>query len=189
MAAGGSAGAAVATAEDTAVRVSVSPADAMESLPDSVELVCRPPELCTTPERGSAVEASLGEEVEPVWASTGLCTLPGVEPRRSQPLRPTNSFSTSDPLMTDLLRILMPNPNPNRTDDDELRGIRRRTRRIRRTGGGRLGERHPRRVRHSGSYAEHERQHTRADNVLRFTGIALRAQPARAPAERPPEPA
>jgi hypothetical protein len=42
--------------------------------------VCAPPELCTTPERGSAVEASLGEEVELAWASTELCTTRDVEP-------------------------------------------------------------------------------------------------------------
>ena len=79
-AAGGSAGAAVATAAGTPVWVGVAPADAVVSLLDGVELVCAPPELCTIPERGSAVEASLGEEVELVWASTELCTIPDVEP-------------------------------------------------------------------------------------------------------------
>ena len=57
-----------------------SPADAVVSLLDGVELVCAPPELCTIPERGSGVEASLGEEVELAWASTELCTIPDVEP-------------------------------------------------------------------------------------------------------------
>ena len=77
---GGSSGAAVATAKGTPVRVGVAPADAVVSLLDSVELVCGPPELCTTPERGSAVEASLGEEVELAWASIELRTIPDVEP-------------------------------------------------------------------------------------------------------------
>ena len=80
VAAGGSAGAAVATAAGTSVWVGVAPADAVVSLLDGVELVCAPPELCTIPERGSAVEASLGEEVELAWASTELCTIPDVEP-------------------------------------------------------------------------------------------------------------
>ena len=62
-AAGGSAGAAVATAAGTPVGVDVAPSAAV-SLLDGVELVCAPPELCKIPERGSAVEASLGKEVE-----------------------------------------------------------------------------------------------------------------------------
>jgi hypothetical protein len=79
-AAGGSAGAAVATAEGTPVWVSVAPADAVVSLLDGVELVCAPPDFFLIPERGSAVEASRGEEVELAWASTELCTTPDVEP-------------------------------------------------------------------------------------------------------------
>jgi hypothetical protein len=75
-AAGGSAGAAVATAEGTPVWVRIAPGDAVVSLLDDVELVCAPPELCTSPERGSAVEASLGEEVELAWAPSELCTTP-----------------------------------------------------------------------------------------------------------------
>ncbi len=80
MAAGGSAGAAVATAADTPVWVGVAPADALVSLLDGVELVCAPPELCTIPERGSAVEAPFGDEVELAWPSTELCTAADVEP-------------------------------------------------------------------------------------------------------------
>ena len=76
----GLAGAAMATAAGIPVWVGVAPADVVVSLLDGVELVCAPPELCTTPERGSAVEASLGEEVELAWASTELCTTPDVEP-------------------------------------------------------------------------------------------------------------
>jgi hypothetical protein len=79
-AAGGSAGAAVATAEGTPVWVSVAPVDAVVSLLDGAELACAPPDLRTTPERGSAVESSLGEEVELTWASTESCTIPDVEP-------------------------------------------------------------------------------------------------------------
>jgi hypothetical protein len=79
-AAGGSAGAAVATAEGTPVWVRIAPGDAVVSLLDDVELACAQPELCTTPERGSAVEASLGEEVELAWAPPELCTVPEVEP-------------------------------------------------------------------------------------------------------------
>ena len=70
----------MASAADTSVWVGVASADAMVSLLDGVELVCAPPELCTIPERGSAVEVSLGGEVELAWASTELCTVPDVEP-------------------------------------------------------------------------------------------------------------
>jgi len=51
------AGDAAASAEDVPVGVGVASADAVVSLLDGVEPVCAPPELCTTPERGSAVEA------------------------------------------------------------------------------------------------------------------------------------
>ena len=51
------AGDAAASAEDVPVWVGVASADAVVSLLDGVEPVCAPPELCTTPERGSAVEA------------------------------------------------------------------------------------------------------------------------------------
>ena len=71
-AAGGSADDAAASAEGTSVSVGVASADAVVSLLDGVEPVCASPELCTTPERGSAVEASRGEEVELAWASTEL---------------------------------------------------------------------------------------------------------------------
>jgi hypothetical protein len=79
-AAAGSAGAAVATVAGTSVWVGVATADGVVLLLDGVELVCAPPELCTIPERGSAVEASLVEEAELAWASTELCTIPDVEP-------------------------------------------------------------------------------------------------------------
>ena len=76
----GLAGAAMATAAGIPVWVGVAPADVVVSLLDGVELVCAPPELFLIPERGSAVEASLAEEVELAWASTELCTTPDVEP-------------------------------------------------------------------------------------------------------------
>src|SRR4029079_16206335 len=66
----------MATPGGTPVWVGVAPADVVVSLLDGVELVCAPPELCTTPERGSAVETSLGEEVELAWAPPELCTTP-----------------------------------------------------------------------------------------------------------------
>ena len=58
----------------------VTPADAVMSLLDGAEPVCGPPELCTIPERGSAVDAPPTGEVELVWASTELCTIPDAEP-------------------------------------------------------------------------------------------------------------
>jgi hypothetical protein len=48
---------AAASAEDVPVWVGVASADAVVSLLDGAEPVRAPPELCTTPERGSAVEA------------------------------------------------------------------------------------------------------------------------------------
>jgi hypothetical protein len=76
----GSLGAAVATAGDTSVWSGVAEADNVVSLLDVVELVCAPPELCTTPERGSGVEAPLGKDVELAWAPTELCAVPDAEP-------------------------------------------------------------------------------------------------------------
>jgi hypothetical protein len=75
-----SSGGAAATAEGTPGGVGVASADAVVSLLDEVEPVCAPPELCTTPERGSPVEASRGKEVELVCESVELCTASGVEP-------------------------------------------------------------------------------------------------------------
>jgi hypothetical protein len=72
VAVGFSSGDAAATAEGTAVRVGVASAEAVVSLLAEVEAVCAPPELCTTPERGSAVEL--------VWESPELCAASDVEP-------------------------------------------------------------------------------------------------------------
>jgi len=76
----GSLGAAVATAGGTSVWSGVAETDAVVSLLDVLRLVCAPPELCTTPERGSGIEAPLGAEVELPWAPTELCAVPDVEP-------------------------------------------------------------------------------------------------------------
>jgi hypothetical protein len=73
-------GAAVATAEDTSVWSTVAEAADAVSLLEVVELVSAPPELCTTPDRGSGVEAPLDEEVELAWAPTELSALSGAEP-------------------------------------------------------------------------------------------------------------
>ena len=116
VAAGGSAGAAVATAADTPVWVGVAPADAVVSLLDGVELVCAPPELCTIPERGSAVEASLGEEVELAWPSTELC--PTVEPEE-EPADEADEFVAGG-LMTDLRTHDEPESSDDDESDDEL---------------------------------------------------------------------
>ena len=143
-AAGGSAGAAVATAAGTSVWVGVAQADAVVSLLDGVELVCAPPELCTIPERGSAVEASLGEEVELAWASTELCTIPDVEPDEEPAAEADESVDDVGPVDDVLAADSDDEPEADDESDDELEELRV----------GRLGERHPRRVCHSGSYAE-----------------------------------
>jgi hypothetical protein len=75
-----SSGGAAATAEGTPGGVGIASADAVVSLLDEVEPVCAPPELCTTPARGSPVEASRGKEVELVCESVELCTASDVEP-------------------------------------------------------------------------------------------------------------
>jgi hypothetical protein len=69
---GFSSGDVAATAEGSAVRVGVASADAVVPLLVEVEPEWAPPELCTTPERGSAVEL--------VSESTELCTASDVEP-------------------------------------------------------------------------------------------------------------
>lgn len=115
-AARGSAGAAVATAEGTRVRVGVAPADAVVSLLDSVELVCGPPELCTTPDRGSTVEASLGEEVELAWASTELRTILDVEPDEEPAAEPDEFVDEVGPVDD----VLAADPDDElEADDDE----------------------------------------------------------------------
>jgi hypothetical protein len=50
------------------------------SLFDGVDAARAPPEFCTTPERGSDVEALLDEDVGlAAWESTELCAVPDVE--------------------------------------------------------------------------------------------------------------
>jgi hypothetical protein len=67
------------TVEGTLLRVGVNPVDALLSLLDVAEPVCAPPELCTTPERGSAVEGRRCDEMELVPESTELCASSDVE--------------------------------------------------------------------------------------------------------------
>ena len=61
-----------------AAGVLVAPADAVGSPLADVELVCAPPELCTTPDRGSAVDGSPSDGEEPDWPSTEPCPTPDV---------------------------------------------------------------------------------------------------------------
>ena len=104
---------AVATAAGALVWVGVAPADAVVSLLDGVGLVCAPPELCTTFERGSAVGASLGAEVELAWPSTELCAIPDVE-RDEEPA----AEAVEDVLAADSDDEL--EPDDDEPDDDEL---------------------------------------------------------------------
>ena len=78
-AADGSLGAAV-EAVGASVSLGVATAEALVLLLDGLELVCTPPVLWTTPERGSGVAVPLGEEVELVWALTELGAIPDFEP-------------------------------------------------------------------------------------------------------------
>jgi hypothetical protein len=207
VAAGGSAGAAVAMAEGTPVSVGVAPADAVVSLLDGEELVCAPPELCTTPERGSSIEASLGAEVElawpsrelctipaggsPVdaslgaevelaWASTELCTVPDVEPD-GEPAADADEFADEVGPVDDALAADSDDELDVDDDepDDELEelvsvGSANATPGVAATA----------------PPAPSATANTPARTMYCvFTGIALRGQPARAPAERLPGPA
>ena len=190
-AAGGSAGAAVATAAGTPVWVGVGPADAVVSLLDGVELVCAPPELCTTPERGSAVEASLGEEVELPWVSTELCTIPDVEPEE-EPAVEADEFvddvgSIDDVLAADSDDELEVDDDESDDElevdddesDDELEELVS------------VGSANAT----AGVFVTAAPKPSATANApartmyCAFTGPALGGQPAWAPAERPPEPA
>ena len=179
-AAGGSAGAANATPEGTPVWVGVAPADAVVSLLDGVELACAPPELCTTPERGSAVEASLGEEVELAWASTELCTTPDVEPDEEAAAEADESVddvgSVDDVLAAD-------SDDELDVDDDEPDDEREELVSVGAANAtpGVVATAPPTPSANASAPAR--------IMYCAFTGIALRGQPARAPAERPPEPA
>ena len=202
-AAGDSAGAAVATAAGTPVWVGVAPADAVVSLLDGVELVCAPPELFLIPERRSAVEASVGEEVELVcappdlflipergsavgasvgeevelaWASTDLCTTPDVEPDEEAAAEADESVddvgSVDDVLAAD-------SDDELEADDDEP-GELVSVGSANATAG----------VLATAAPTPSANANTPARIMYcAFTGIALRGQSARAPAERPPEPA
>ncbi len=206
-AAGGSAGAAMATAAGTPVWVGVAPADAVVSLLDGVELVCAPPELflipergsaveaslgeevelawappelCTIPERGSAVEASLGEEVELAWASTELCTTPDVEPDEESAAEADESVddvgSVDDVLAADSDDGLEADDDEPDDEPEELVSVGSANA----TAG----------VLATAAPTPSATANTPARTMYcAFTGIALRGQSARAPAERPPEPA
>jgi hypothetical protein len=67
---------AVATAAGIPVWVGVAPADVVVSLLDGVELVGAPPDLFLIPERRSAVGGSVGEEVALAWAPPDLFLIP-----------------------------------------------------------------------------------------------------------------
>ena len=175
-AAGDSAGAAVATAAGIPVWVGVAPADVVVSLLDGVELVCAPLELFLIPERRSAVGASVGEEVELAWASTDLCTTPDVEPDEEAAAEADESVddvgSVDDVLAADSDEEL-------EADDDEP---------------GELVSVGSANATPGVVATAPPTPSANANTPARimycaFTGIALRGQPARAPAERPPEPA
>ena len=95
----------------------VTPADAVMSLLDGAEPVCGPPELCTIPERGSAVDAPPTGEVELVWASTELCTLPDAEPE-DEPAAEADELVDGVEPVDDVLAA--ESDDEPEADDDEL---------------------------------------------------------------------
>ena len=183
------------------------PADAVVSLLDGVELVCAPPELFliperrsaveasvgeevelawappelfSIPERGSAVEASLGEEVELAWASTELCTTPDVEPDEEAAAEADESVddvgSVDDVLAAD-------SDDGLEADDDEPDDEREELVSVGSANAtpGVVATAPPTPSANANTPAR--------IMCCAVTGIALRGQSARAPAERPPEPA
>ena len=95
----------------------VTPADAVMSLLDGAEPVCGPPELCTIPERGSAVDAPPTGEVELVWASTELCTIPDAEPE-DEPAAEADELVDGVEPVDDVLAA--ESDDEPEADDDEL---------------------------------------------------------------------
>ena len=95
----------------------VTPADAVMSLLDGAEPVCGPPELCTIPERGSGVDAPPTGEVELVWASTELCTIPDAEPE-DEPAAEADELVDGVEPVDDVLAA--ESDDEPEADDDEL---------------------------------------------------------------------
>jgi hypothetical protein len=150
------------------------------SLLDGEELVCAPPELCTTPERGSSIEASLGAEVELAWVSTELCTIPDVEPD-GEPAAEADEFGDEVGSVDDVLAADSDDELDVDDDepDDELEELLS-VGSAKATPG----------VVATAPPAPSATANTPARTMYCvFTGIALRGQPARAPAERLPGPA
>ena len=83
----------------------VTPADAVMSL------------LCTIPERGSAVDAPPTGEVELVWASTELCTIPDAEPE-DEPAAEADELVDGVEPVDDVLAA--ESDDEPEADDDEL---------------------------------------------------------------------
>ena len=176
----GLAGAAMATAAGIPVRVGVAPADVVVSLLDGVELVCAPPELFLIPERGSAVGASVGEEVELAWASTELCTTPDVVPDEESAAEADESVddvgSVDDVLAGDSDDGLEVEDDEPDDEPEELVSVGSAN-----ATAGVLATAAPMPSANANTPAR--------TMYCAFTGIALRGQSARAPATRPPEPA
>ena len=172
-AAGGLAGAAGATAAGTPVWVGVAPADAVVS-----GWCARRPN--SFPERRSAFEASLAEEVALAWASsTEICATRDVE---SDEEPAAGAFVDDVGSVDDVLAA--DSGDGLEVDDDEPDDEREEL--VLSVGSANAT---------AGVFATAApTPSTNARTPARtmscaFTGIALRGQPARAPAERPPEPA
>ena len=180
-------GDAVASAEGTSASVRVASADAVVSLLGGVELVCASSELCSTPEGGSAVEASVGEKVELAWSSTELFLMPDVEPDE-EPAAGADEFvdeggSVDDVLAADSDAELEADDDE---PDDELEEADDELEELVSVGSANAT---------AGVFATAAPTPSANANApartmyCAFTGIALSGQPARAPAECPPEPA
>jgi hypothetical protein len=164
----------VAGAADAPVCVGVASVDTALSLFDGFELACAPPELCTTPERGSGVEASLGEEVEAAWPSTESCTIPDDEPDEEPAADADESVDDVGPVDDGLAADSDDEPEAE-GEPDELESVESANA-------------------SAGVFATAAPTPSATANApartmyCAFTDPALGEKPARAPGERPPAP-
>ena len=150
------------------------------SVGEEVELAWASTELFLIPERGSAVEASLAEEVALAWASsTELCATRDVE-SDEESAAGADEFVDDVGSVDDVLAA--DSGDGLEADDDEPDDEREELVSV---GAANAT---------AGVFATAAPTPSAKANApartmyCAFTGIALRGQPARAPAERPPEP-
>jgi hypothetical protein len=156
------------------------------SVPNAIHRAAHPVLLCTTPERGSAVEASLGEEVELAWSSTELCTISDGEPDEEPATEADESVdeagSVDDVLAAD-------SGDELEVDDDEPDGELEEVEELEELESVGSANATPGVLATTAPTPSAAANTPARTTYCAITGIALSGQPARAPAERSPEPA